>query len=100
MSSSIPHQFKTTTAATITPAAVVGLTIPQTSIPQTYRVVSDVAIHLKWAARGAGVSATVSDGYLPANCIEYVTLGPNDQIEVVGAAGVTTGTAWFTHVGG
>lgn len=100
MSGSTPVQFKSTTTASVTAAAAVGLTIPVGATPRMYRVVSDVAIHLKWANRADTPSAAQTDGLLPANCIEFVNIGQNDQIEIVGAQGVTTGTVWFSHVGG
>ncbi len=106
MSGNASHQFKNTHPAAVTAAAAVAfpptpLTAPFTfTTPVTIRFVADVAVHLKWAAKGDAPSAAVTDGLVPANCIEYITVGPNEQVEIIGASGVTTGNSWFTVVSG
>jgi len=100
VSSTTAHQYRTTTTATVTPVAAVSLTIAPNDTPRTVRFVSDVAVHLKWAVRDEDASVSTLDGYVPANCVEYITIGPNNQVEIIGAQGVTTGNAWFTEVSG
>lgn len=103
MSGNRTYQFnRSATQVGVTASAQAALTpVAGQTTPITYLFSSAIGVHLLWTNNGATPSITQAAGmYIPANCLLEVSLGPNDQIEIISAAGTPTGNAWFTHVSG
>jgi hypothetical protein len=101
MSAHRPQRFGTTTRVSVTAASSAAFSLPvNRKTPVTVRFVADVATHLVWGQKPSAPTAALTDALVPANCIETITVGPDDFLSIIGASGVTTGNAWFTIVSG
>ena len=87
------HSYKFSDSQTVAvTAASASYTRPVGGAPMIVRFISDVGAHVAWNR-----PATVTDAYISPECVEDLSVGPNDVIHVIRATGASDGTGWFTE---
>jgi len=84
--------FKTTVAPTLT-AVAADLYINSTDKPIVVRYVSEVSSHISMTG-----PATVSDAFVPANCVEVLNVDPGKSVNAVRGTSETDAPVWVTEI--
>ena len=84
--------FKTTAASTLS-ARPSDLYTNSTDKPVVVRYVSEISAHINMTG-----AATLSDAFVPANCVELLNVDPGKSVNAVRGASETDAPAWVTEI--
>ena len=84
--------FKTTVTPTLT-AVAADLYTNSTDKPVVVRYVSEISTHINMI----GI-ATVSDAFVPANCVEVLNVDPGKSVNAIRGVSETDAPAWVTEI--
>ncbi len=84
--------FKATVAPTLT-AVAADLYTNNTGKPVVVRYVSEISSHISMTG-----TATTTDAFVPANCVEVLNVDPGKSVNAVRGASETDAPAWVTEI--
>ena len=90
MSTVLTYGVTSSPAVTLTSAAIYT---NNTNKPVVVRYVSDRATHISLVG-----SASASDAFVPANCVELINVDPGKSINAIRESSETDGPVWVTVV--